>query len=34
MAALDAHLRRVEPLARMLSGGPAIGGRRAARAGG
>lgn len=32
MAALDAHLRRVEPLARILSGGPGFGGRRAAGA--
>lgn len=30
MAALDAQLRRVEPLARMLSGGPGFSGRRAA----
>jgi AcrR family transcriptional regulator len=30
MAALDAHLRRIEPLARMLSAGPNFGGRRAA----
>jgi hypothetical protein len=30
MAALDAQLRRVEPLARVLSGGPGLSGRRAA----
>lgn len=32
MAALDAHLRRIEPLARMLSGGPGFGRRRDAPA--